>query len=181
MYDREALIALIREKALEFGEFTLSSGKKATFYLDCRRVTLDPQGANLIAEGILDRLADRLPDSIGGMAVGADPITAAVVTIAGQRNLALNGFIVRKETKTHGRGRDVEGPVQPGDSAVIVEDTVTTGGSSLTAVQRAKAAGLEVRGVIGVIDRLEGGAATFEQAGVPFEALLTIGDLGVDL
>jgi orotate phosphoribosyltransferase len=179
VYNKLALIELIRAKALEYGDFTLSSGKKATFYLDCRRVTLDPQGANLIASGILELLAGRLPNAIGGMAVGADPITAAVITLAGQRQLKLNGFIVRKEAKEHGGGRDVEGPVQSGDTAVIVEDTVTTGGSSLLAIERVKSAGLKVQRVIAVVDRMEGGAEAFAQAGVPFETLLTVHDLGV--
>ena len=107
-YDKQALIALIREKALKFGEFTLASGKKAPYYLDCRRVTLDSAGANLIAEGILDMIGGSLPDAVGGMAIGADPITAAVITVAGQRGTPIRGFIVRKETKAHGTGRDVE-------------------------------------------------------------------------
>ena len=130
MYDKSALVTLVREKALKFGDFTLASGKKASFYLDCRRITLDSRGANLIAEGILELLGDQLPDALGGMAIGADPITAAVITVAGQQNRPLKGFIVRKEAKAHGKGRDVEGPVQPGDTAMIVEDVVTTGASN---------------------------------------------------
>nr|MCU0978925.1 hypothetical protein [Pirellulaceae bacterium] len=127
MYDKRALMALVREKALEFGDFTLASGKKASYYLDCRKITLDSRGANLIAEGILELLGDDLPAAIGGMAIGADPITAAVITVAGRQGKSLRGFIVRKEAKTHGKGRDVEGPVSSGDTAVIVEDVVTTG------------------------------------------------------
>lgn len=180
MYNRQSLIELVRRQALEFGNFTLASGKQATFYLDCRRVTLDPQGANLIAQGILELLADDLPDAVGGMAIGADPITAATITLAGQRNLPLRGFIVRKEPKGHGKGRDVEGPVEAGMSAVIVEDTVTTGGSSLKAIQRVEEAGLKVRGVIAVVDRLEGGEQTLAAAGYPLRALLTVRDLGLE-
>jgi orotate phosphoribosyltransferase len=180
VYNREALIALIREKALKFGEFTLASGKKASFYLDCRKVTLDAQGANLIAEGILELLGDQLPVAVGGMAIGADPITAAVITVAGQRNKPLKGFIVRKEAKTHGTGRDVEGPVQAGDTAVIVEDVVTTGGSSLAAIEKAEAAGLKVQGVIAIIDRLEGGREAFAQRGYALRTLLTIRDFGIE-
>ena len=95
MYDKNALVDLVKAKALEFGDFTLASGRKANFYLDCRRITLDSVGANLVAEGILELLGSDLPDAIGGMAIGADPITAAVITLAGQRDLALQGFIVR--------------------------------------------------------------------------------------
>lgn len=179
MYDKQALIALVREKALEFGDFTLASGKKASFYLDCRKVTLDSQGANLIAEGILELLGDNLPDAVGGMAVGADPITAAVITVAGRQNRRLKGFIVRKEAKAHGKGRDVEGPVRAGESVVIVEDVVTTGGSSLLAIEKVEAAGLKVQGVLAIIDRLEGGAAAFAQRGYQLRTLLTIRDFGI--
>lgn len=179
-YDRSALIALVREQALKFGDFTLASGKKAKFYLDCRKVTLDSRGAVQIAEGILELLGNDLPDAIGGMAIGADPITAAVITVAGQRGIRLKGFIVRKEAKTHGTGKDVEGPVQAGDSAIIVEDTVTTGGSSLAAIEKAEAAGLKVRGVIAIVDRLEGGAEAFAQRGVQLRTLLTVRDFGIE-
>jgi orotate phosphoribosyltransferase len=180
MYDRNALIALIREQALRFGDFTLASGKKASFYLDCRKVTLDSRGAVLIAEGILDLLGNNLPQAIGGMAIGADPITAAVITVAGQRQQRLKGFIVRKEAKSHGTGRDVEGPVVPGETAIIVEDTVTTGGSSLAAIEKAEAAGLKVQGVIAIVDRLEGGAEAFTKRGYQLRTLLTIRDFGIE-
>src|SRR5688572_1628798 len=179
-YDRDALVALVREQALKFGDFTLASGKKASFYLDCRKVTLDSRGAILIAEGILELLGDRLPDAIGGMAIGADPITAAVITLAGQRRQLLKGFIVRKEAKTHGTGRDVEGPITPGDSAIIVEDTVTTGGSSLAAIEKVEAAGMKVLGVVAIVDRLEGGGEAFAQRGYRLQSLLTIRDFGLE-
>lgn len=180
MYDRQALMALIREKALEFGDFTLASGKKASFYLDCRKVTLDSQGANLIAEGLLELLGDALPDAVGGMAIGADPITAAVITVAGRQHKRLRGFIVRKEAKDHGKGRDVEGPVQTGDTAVIVEDVVTTGGSSLKAIEKAEEAGLKILGVLAIIDRLQGGAEAFASRGYPLRTLFTIRDFGIE-
>ncbi len=180
MYDKQALIALIREKALKFGDFTLASGKKASFYLDCRKVTLDSRGANLIAEGILELLGDDLPDAVGGMAIGADPITAAVITVAGQRGISLAGFIVRKESKQHGTGRDVEGPVSEGQTVVIVEDVVTTGGSSLQAIEKVEACGLKVAGVIAIIDRLEGGKQAFAEKGYELRTLLTIQDFGIE-
>lgn len=179
MYDKQALIALVKEKALEFGDFTLASGKKASFYLDCRRVTLDSAGANVIAEGILELIGGRWPDAVGGMAVGADPITGAVITVAGRQNKSLRGFIVRKEAKQHGKGRDVEGPVKAGDRVFIVEDVVTTGGSSLLAIEKVEAAGMKVEGVIAIIDRLEGGAAAFAERGYQLQTLLTIRDLGI--
>ena len=179
MYDRQALINLIQDTALEFGRFTLASGKTASFYLDCRKVTLDSVGANLIAAGILDLIGEDLPDAVGGMAIGADPLTAAVITLAGLRQRPLKGFIVRKEAKGHGTGRTVEGPVRPGQRAIIVEDVVTTGSSSLRAIEQVVEFGLRVEGVIAVVDRLEGASQAFGQSGYPLKTLLTIRDLGI--
>jgi len=181
-YDRNALMQLLRSEALQFGEFTLASGKTASYYLDCRRLTLHPQGANLIAAGMLERIEREppLPAAVGGMAIGADPITAAIVTVAGQRALPLKGFMVRKEPKGHGMGRQVEGPVEPGQQVVIVEDVITSGGSALQAVEAAQAFGLKVTKVIGIIDRLAGGEEAFQAAGLPLETLFTVRDFGID-
>lgn len=103
-----------------------------------------------------------------------------MITVASQRGTPLRGFIVRKESKQHGKGSDVEGPVTAGDKVVIVEDTVTTGGSSLKAIEKAKAAGLEVLGVIAIVDRLEGGAEAFAAAGYQLRTLLTVRDFGIE-
>lgn len=178
-YNRDALIQVVRDYALEFGDFTLASGKKASFYLDCRKVTLHPLGANLVAAGMLELMQPNLPNAVGGMAIGADPITAAIITLAGQAGIDLRGFIVRKEAKEHGKGRAVEGPVNPGDRVVIVEDVVTTGGSAMKAIDRVEEFGLEVVGALAIIDRLEGGAEVFAQRGVPLQSLLTIRDFGI--
>jgi orotate phosphoribosyltransferase len=180
MYDKQKLISLVREKAFKFGQFTLASGKQATYYLDAKQVTLDSAGAKLIAEGILDLLGQPLPQAVGGMAIGADPITAAVVTMAGVRELPLKGFLVRKEAKGHGTERYVEGPVSAGDRVVIVEDVLTTGGSSLLAIERAEAFGLKVERVVTIIDRLEGGAEEFATRGYKLSSLLTIRDFGIE-
>ena len=104
----------------------------------------------------------------------------AVVTVAGQQGKPVRGFIVRKESKTHGKGRDVEGPIQSGDRAVIVEDVVTTGGSALQAIDKVQAAGLTVVGVVAIIDRMEGGAEAFARAGYRLQTLLTIRDFGIE-
>ena len=178
MYDRAALQALIREKALKFGDFTLASGRKAKYYLDGKQITLDSAGARLVGEGLLDLLGSPLPTAVGGMSIGADPITGAVITIAGLRGLPLLGFMVRKEPKGHGLLRYLEGPVQPGQQAVIVEDVVTTGGSSLLAIDRAEEFGLKITGVLAIIDRLEGGAEAFASRGYKFASLFTIRDFG---
>ncbi len=179
MYDRSTLISLIRELALKTGDFTLASGKKSHYYLDCRKVTLDSRGANLIAAGMLELLANDMPDAVGGMAIGADPITAAIITVAGAQGKHLRGFIVRKEAKQHGTGKDVEGPVEAGQRVVIVEDVITTGGSALAAAEKARVAGLHVVGVLGIIDRLEGGKEAFAAAGLELRTLLTIKDFGL--
>jgi orotate phosphoribosyltransferase len=181
VYDKEALVAAIREKALKFGDFTLASGKKAKYYLDGKQVTLDGDGVRLVAEGILDLLAeDKMPVAVGGMAIGADPITAAVITMSAVRGTPMRGFMVRKESKGHGTNQYVEGPVQAGEEVVIVEDVVTTGGSSLLAIERVEAFGLKVTGVIAIIDRMEGGRQAFESKGYKLQSLLTIQDFGID-
>lgn len=174
------LITLVREKALRFGDFTLASGKKAKYYLDCKQITLDAEGARLIGEGMLDLIADNLPDAVGGMAIGADPITAAIITVAGFRGLPLKGFMVRKEAKGHGTQKFVDGPVEAGQRVVIVEDVVTTGGSSLLAIERAEAIGLKVERVLAIIDRMEGGKEAFAARGYPLTSLLTIRDFGIE-
>jgi orotate phosphoribosyltransferase len=179
MYDRAALESLVREKALKFGQFTLASGKQASYYLDCRQITLDAQGAKLIGAGMLDLLASEMPDLVGGMAIGADPITAAILTLAGVRDIPLRGIMVRKEPKQHGTGQTVEGPFRAGESLVIVEDVVTTGGSSLLAIERCEAVGLRVRRVLAIIDRLEGGREAFSARGYELTTLFTVRDFGI--
>ncbi len=181
-YDRNALLELIQSEALQRGDFTLASGKKASYYLDCRNITLHPKGANVIAAGMLEAIesAGPWPDAVGGMAIGADPITASIITLAGQRGLPLKGFMVRKEAKGHGTGKQVEGPVQPGQRVVIVEDVITSGGSAIKAVEAAQEFGLVVERVIAIIDRLAGGEAAFAAKGLELITLSTIRDFGID-
>ena len=179
MYDRHRLIELVQRDALRFGDFTLASGKKATYYLDCRKLTLDSEGANVIAAGILETLGDDLPDAVGGMAIGADPITAAVITVAWQQKKPLKGFIVRKEAKGHGTGQQVEGPIESGQRAVMMEDVITTGGSSLRAIEHAREFGLVVDRLVTIVDRGENSAEIFDKVGVKFTSLLHVSDSGV--
>ncbi len=182
MYDHDALRDLIREQALRFGDFTLASGKKASFYLDCRKVTLHAQGVNWIAAGMIDvwRRQGIWPDAVGGMAVGAVPIAAAILTrVANDPSAELRGFFCRKELKGHGTGQLVEGPVSSGDRVIIVEDVVSTGGSSLQAVNKCREFGLDVIGVTAIIDRLIGGREKFAEHGLPLTSLFTIGDFGI--
>jgi len=176
------LVDLINAKALKRGTFRLASGREASFYLDAKQVVLDAHGSMLVGRAILERFRTlpRMPDAVGGMSIGADPITGAVVTMAGVGGIPLKGFLIRKEPKDHGTKRYVEGPVEPGQRVVIVEDVTTTGGSSLVAIDRAREFGLVVERVITVIDRLAGAEAAFAAQGIPFESLVTIRDLGIE-
>ena len=176
------LVDLIATRALKRGTFRLASGREASFYLDAKQVVLEARGSMLVGRAILERLQalGPLPDAVGGMSIGADPITSAVVTMAGVEGLPLKGFLVRKEPKDHGTKRYVEGPVEPGQRVVIVEDVVTTAGSSLVAIDRARDFGLVVERVVVVIDRLAGGREALAARGIPLEALVTIRDLGIE-
>lgn len=176
------LVDMIGTRALKRGTFRLASGREANFYLDAKQVVLDARGSMLVGRAILERLQNLgpLPDAVGGMSIGADPITSAVVTMAGVENIPLKGFLVRKEPKDHGTKRYIEGPVEPGQRVVIVEDVVTTAGSSLVAIDRALEFGLVVERVVVVIDRLAGGREALAARGIPLESLVTIRDLGIE-
>lgn len=179
MYNRTRLMELFRERALKFGEFTLASGKKASYYLDGKQIALHSEGLRLVGEGLLDLLADVKFDAIGGMSIGADPIIGGALAVAGERGRELLGFLVRKEPKGHGTQRYIEGPVQKGMRVVIVDDVVTTGGSSLQAIDRIQEFGCEVVQVVAIVDRMEGGAANFRARGLSLRSLLTIEDFGI--
>lgn len=179
MYDRQRLMTLVRDRALKFGDFTLASGKKSSYYLDGKQVTLSAEGLRQISYGLLDLLAGVEFTGFGGMSIGADPIVGGVLVAAASRDLPLQGFMVRKEAKGHGTQRFIEGPVQPGDRVVIVDDVVTTGGSALQAVDRVEEFGCKVVHAVGIIDRLQGGRAAFDARGIPFSALLTIAEFGI--
>jgi len=178
----DRLRTMVESRALRRGSFRLASGREASYYLDLKQVVLDAAGAMLVGKAILEKLRGRgpMPDAVGGMSIGADPVTSAVVTMAGVEGIAMKGFLVRKEPKGHGTKRYVEGPVEPGMKVVIVEDVVTTGGSSLVAIDRAVEFGLVVERVVTVMDRLAGGVEAFAARGIPLDPLLTIRDLGLE-
>ena len=177
-YDRDALHALIRDRALKFGEFTLASGQTSAYYLDSKQVALHAAGLRQIAAGFLELAEGWEYAAVGGMSIGADPLIGAVLALSNRDDLA--GAMIRKEAKGHGTGRFVEGPLQPGQSVLIVEDVVTTGGSSLKAIERVREFGATVCGVAAIVDRLQGGAAAFEKADVPLRSLFTVRDFGID-
>ncbi len=179
MFDRHQLIRLFHERALKFGDFTLASGKKSTYYLDGKQITLHSAGLRLVSEGLLDLLEGVDYTAIGGMSIGADPIVGGVLVAAAGRGRKLDGFLVRKEPKGHGTKQYIEGPVEAGAKVVVIDDVVTTGGSSLQACDRIEEFGCEVMCVVGIVDRKEGGAANFAARGLDFRALLTIEDFGI--
>ena len=179
MYDRDRLMELFKERALKFGEFTLASVKTASYYLDGKQIILHSEGLRLVSEGLLDLLSDVEFDAIGGMSIGADPIIGGTITVAAERGRDLQGFMIRKEAKGHGTGKYVEGPVQPGMKVVIVDDVVTTGGSSLLAIDRIEEFGCKVVQVVAIVDRMEGGAANFAKRDLPLRSLLTVEDFGI--
>lgn len=178
---RARLIELISAEAVFHGDFTLTSGRKATYYVDLRRLSLDHRAAPLIGEVMLDLIAD-IPDvsAVGGLTMGADPIAAAIMHQGIARGVNYDAFVVRKVPKDHGRGRQVEGPDLEGRRVVVVEDTSTTGGSPLAAIEALEKVGAIIAGVAVVIDRQTGAREAIEAAGYSYAAALGLADLGLD-
>jgi len=177
---RDTLIAELREHALVIGEVTLASGRTAQYYVDAKRALLRPP-AYRAAGSLIAAMAEELGASaVGGMTMGADPLACAAIGSNGGEDLA--AFFVRKERKEHGLQRWIEGPVlEPGTRCLVVEDVVTTGGSTVRAIERILEEGLEIAGVTAVVDRLAGGAQAIEEAGgTPYRPLLTIDELYPD-
>ncbi len=169
--ERDRLRRLLKEHSLMFGEFTLASGKKSSFYFDSKKTTLRPDGAWLTAREVLRTIRERgiEADAIGGLTLGADPIVCPVAALSHAEGPPLRAFIVRKESKGHGTGRRIEGDLEPGSRVVVVDDVVTTGGSTLAAIEAAQAAGHRVVAVICLVDREEGGTEALSRW--PFHAL----------
>jgi orotate phosphoribosyltransferase len=177
---KQQLIEYISADAVFHGDFTLTSGKKATYYVDLRKVSLDHRVAPLIGQVMLDLIAGvHDVDAVGGMTMGADPIAAAILHQGAARGLAYDAFVVRKEPKDHGRGRQVEGPELDGKRVVVLEDTSTTGGSPLAAIEALKKVGAEIAAVAVVVDRNTGAREKIEAAGYPYLAAIGLDDLGL--
>ncbi len=157
--------------------FKLASGAMSRFYVDCKPVSLDPEGAALIGVALFERIQDLPVEGCGGMTLGADPIATAVALTSFLRGKPVPAFIVRKEPKGHGTGRQVEGPLRPGAQVAVVEDVVTTGESAVRAMEALRRENHTTLKVIALIDRKEGGADRIAGMGVPFESLFTIDDL----
>lgn len=174
---RDELMHHIATHALKKGEFTLASGKKSNYYINGKLSTLDARGAYLVARTFLAMIADDVPDAIGGLTLGADPIVGSMLSLAGLEDLELKGFIVRKATKEHGTKSLVEGPLAAGDRVVIIEDVVTTGGSSLKAIRAVEEADCRVTRVLAMVDREEGGKENLSAEGYRLESIFTAREL----
>ncbi|GAA3012156.1 orotate phosphoribosyltransferase [Kitasatospora sp. NPDC058063] len=175
--DRDALLAQIKDKAVVHGKVTLSSGKEADYYVDLRRITLDGVAAPLVGRVMLDATSHLDYDAVGGLTLGADPVAASMLHAAAARGQQLDAFVVRKTGKAHGLQRRIEGPEVKGRRVLAVEDTSTTGGSVLTAVEALREAGAEVVGVAVIVER--GGAAAVEAQGLEYVTAYTLDDLGL--
>jgi orotate phosphoribosyltransferase len=176
---RERLIELLREHSLVLGDVTLSSGKKTTYYIDARRTVMRPDGQRVAGELIARHASAIGATAVGGPVMAAIPLACAAISVPEGRDLV--GFFVRKERKEHGLQRWVEGGAEPGDRVLVVEDTVTTGGSTVSAIERIRDEGFEIAGVLSLVDRLAGGGeAIAAAAGAPYEALTTVDDIYPD-
>ncbi|HEX3872934.1 MAG TPA: orotate phosphoribosyltransferase [Solirubrobacteraceae bacterium] len=172
---RDRLIAELREHALVIGDVVLTSGRTASYYIDAKRAILRPAGFAALGELVAARAAAWGATALGGLTMGADPVACAGLAAGAP----CNAFFIRKETKSHGLQRRIEGPpLGPGDRCLVVEDVVTTGGSTLVAIEALREAGHQICGVVSVLDRLAGGGPAIElAAGAPYVALSTIDDV----
>ncbi len=175
---RERLAAELRTHALVIGRVTLSSGREADYYVDAKRAILRPAGFAALGELVAAEALRRGATAVGGLTMGADPVACSALAAGAE----VKAFFVRKERKEHGLQRWVEGPpLDAGERCLIVEDVVTTGGSTLQAIERVREEGFEIVGVLSVLDRLAGGGEAIEAAaGAPYVALTTIDDLYPD-
>ncbi len=178
--DRARLLDLLKTLSYEEGDFTLVSGKKSTYYIDAKETTLNPEGMYLVGAIMYEMVrAVKGVDAVGGVSIGGDPLVCATVLAAQGRKDPLKGFLIRKEPKGHGTNRWVEGGknLKKGMNVVILEDVVTTGGSSLKAIEATEREGYTVKGIVALLDRLEGGREAVESKGYFFEPIFTLKDL----
>ncbi len=174
---RARLLEIVRAKAYKEGRFVLASGKASDYYLDCRLVTLDPEGLFLYARLILEELRDTGVAAVGGLTLGADPIAAGVAAVSHLEGRPVRAFIVRKEAKQHGTQKAIEGELAPGELAAVVDDVMTTGGSVKQAIAEVEKAGARVAKVICLVDREEGGSRDLREKGYDFRAIYSISDV----
>src|SRR5512140_3270389 len=174
MTEHQQLVHLLATRSARRGQFTLASGRQSTLYIDARLTTMSPDGLVLIGTlGLAQIRKHWKADSIGGMTLGADPISYAISYTSSNSDMPLRAFTVRKEAKTHGTGKLIEGPFRPGDRTIVIEDVITTGGSALKAITAIQKAGGSVAGVLALVDRQEGGRESIEAQGITVTSLIT--------
>lgn len=181
MTDQESLRRLLLERSVQRGEFVLASGRRSSYYIDCRLTTMSAEGMVLIGRmgwAAIQRAGWR-PAAVGGLTMGADPVAYAIAAASFGTDNLVNAFSVRKQTKDHGTGRLVEGNFQPGNAVVVVEDVITSGESASRASQAVEQAGGRVLGVLAVVDREQGGKSSLEAQGREVVTLTTVGELGL--
>jgi orotate phosphoribosyltransferase len=180
MDDRTRLLKLLKDLSYEEGDFVLTSGKRSSYYIDAKETTLNPEGMYLVGS-LMYGMVKEIPgiDAVGGVSIGGDPLVCAVLLASYGAKDTLKGFFIRKEPKGHGTNRWIEGGknLRPAMNVVILEDVITTGGSSLKAIEATEKEGYTVKGVIGILDRLEGGKNTIESKGYMFKSIFTLNDL----
>lgn len=179
MSDREHLVDLIQRLAIVHGRVTLSSGREADYYIDMRRVTLDGVAAPVVGRVMRDLVQDWDFDAVGGLTLGADPVATAMLHAAAADGQRLDAFVVRKQGKAHGLQRRIEGTDVTGRRVLVVEDTSTTGGSALTAVEALRDAGAEIAGVVSIVDRDTGAREAIAEAGLAYRWAISAQDLGL--
>jgi len=174
MTDQSVLIALLAERSTKRGQFILASGKQSKYYVDARLTTMSPEGLSVIGPLALATLSQSgwKVDAVGGLTLGADPISYAISYASARSDRPLRAFTVRKEVKSHGTGQTIEGPFKEGDRVAVIEDVITTGGSALRAIEAVRAANGTVAGVLALVDREEGGRQAIEATGVPVISLV---------
>ena len=179
MTPHDRLLSILAERSARRGQFTLASGRQSTLYIDARLTTMSPDGLALIGPLALAALheVDWRIHAIGGLTLGADPVSYAIAYASANTTSPLRAFTVRKEAKAHGTGRLIEGPFHEGDRVAVIEDVITTGGSALRAVDAVRAAGGTVAGVLALVDREEGGRDALVSAGLPVVALTRASDI----
>lgn len=179
MTDHEQLVRLLATRSAKRGDFTLASGRKSSLYIDARLTTMSPEGQRLIGALGLQALRDASwnADAVGGLTLGADPIAYAICHTSATTDHPVRAFTVRKEPKTHGTGKQIEGPYNRGDRVVVVEDVITTGGSAIKAVDALRREGATLLGVLALVDRQEGGREQIESHGLRVISLATAAEI----
>jgi len=179
MTSKEKLLQILKEKSLLRGDFVLASGARSTYYIDGKKTTFDPEGAYQVGQLLLDEIQklNVKVDAVGGMSIGADPIVTAIGLAARERGIPLRIFVTRKAVKDHGTKKLIEGNFLSGDKVVLVEDVMTTGGSTLQAVEIVRQAGGEVVAALVIVDREQGGKKNLKEVGIPLISLFSINDV----